>query len=320
MTVWNITLPLRSRYMEPATSLKMGSLRNLKVKAPDGHIMTSPELLKAIVDMHLKYRLTPCDSGIVRNLLNLNFPAFEKEMQEFVSAGATKIYLGSIPHLIDDPEKMAKIEGYLKSKGWLDYFYVRAGFDEASSDLIPKIRANCQAWKKVSSIPIMETYYHDQPRELYGLIDIWSRPLARAPWIDERLAKGDRFWRVNTFPNDMETPPWRIRKTYLNLWDHRFTGTYIWTVKYWDGIAKWGEDYWSDAGVWQTSAAVLMWPNEAGLLSTIRLEALARRHRGQRTCFGCCARRSSRWTGRHRKIPLWRRHCTRRAISVERLP
>lgn len=273
MTVWNATLPLRSRFMEPATSLKNGNLRRFQVKAADGHTMTEAELKKAIVDMHLKYRLTPCDSGIVRNLVTLNFPAFEAEMNEFVAAGATKIYLGSVPQMTAQPENVPKIEAYLKSKGWLDYFYVRAGFDEASPDLIPKIKANCETWKKLSTIPIMETYYHEEPRELFGLIDIWSRPMIHVPWIDQRMAAGDRFWRVNTFPNDMESPPWRIRKTYINLWDHRFTGTYIWSVKYWDGITKWGEDYWSDAGV-ANLGAVLMWPDERGLLSTIRLEAL----------------------------------------------
>lgn len=273
MTVWNFEIPRRTRFMEPATSLKNGNLQALKVKAADGHIMTVPELQKAIVDMHLTYRLTPCDSGIVNNLLALNFPAFEAEMNEFVARGATKIYLGSAQQLTAQAGNVPKIEAYLKAKGWLDYFYVRAGYDEASPDLIPKIKASCAAWKKLSTIPIMETYYHDEPRELFGSIDIWSRSLAKAPWITERMAAGDRFWRVNMFPNDLESPPWRIRMMYLNLWDHGYTGTYIWTVKYWDGIAKWGEDYWSDAGV-ANLGAVLMWPDERGLLSTIRLEAL----------------------------------------------
>jgi len=35
----------------------------------------------------------------------------------------------------------------------------------------------------------------------------------------------------------------------------------------------WGEDPWCDAGVGNL-AAVLMWPHETGILSTIRLEAL----------------------------------------------
>jgi hypothetical protein len=273
LTVWNFEIPRRTHYMEPATSLKNGNLKALRVKAADGHVMSVPELQKAIVDMHLTYRLTPCDSGIVRNLITLNFPAFEAEMNEFVARGATKIYLGSVPQMMAQPANVPKIEAYLKEKGWLDYFYVRAGFDEASPDLIPKIKANCEVWKRVSTIPIMETYYHDEPRELFGLIDIWSRPLGKAPWVTERMAAGDRFWRVNMFPNDLEAPPWRVRKMYLNLWDHGYTGTYIWTVKYWDGITKWGEDYWSDAGV-ANLGAVLMWPDERGLLSTIRLEAL----------------------------------------------
>ncbi|HEV7401491.1 MAG TPA: hypothetical protein VGO11_01140, partial [Chthoniobacteraceae bacterium] len=143
MTVWNIRLPLRGRWMEFASSLKGAGLG--EARHADGTPYSRQEQLDAIVDMHLKYRLTPCDSGMVAPLLKGDFPAFEKEMQKFVAGGASKIYLGSIPQLRKESgPKLREVESYLEAKGWTDYFYVRPGFDEASSDLVPKIKAVCQ--------------------------------------------------------------------------------------------------------------------------------------------------------------------------------
>lgn len=277
LTVWNIRLPLRGRWMEFASSLKGTSLA--EARHADGTPYSRQEQLDAIVDMHLKYRLTPCDSGLSATLLKGDFPAFEKEMQKFVAGGATKIYLGSIPQLLKESgAKLRGVESYLEAKGWTDYFYVRPGFDEASSDLVPKIKAVCQEWKKVSRVPIMETYYNNErAEELYGLLDIWSRsyPASGMPaWCLEREKAGDRFWKVNAMPGLLEDEPWVSgRKRYIGLWDLRVTGSYNWTVKQWSGVKKWGEDYWCDGGVGNLSA-VLMWPHETGILSTIRLEAM----------------------------------------------
>lgn len=274
MKVWNARIPLRSRYMEMASSLKGNALA--EARHADGSPYSRKEQLDAIVDMHFKYRLTPCDTGMVNDLLKGDFPAFEKEMQKFVDAGATKIYLGSVPFLTKNhAAKLPEIERYLEQKGWVDYFYVRPGFDEASSDLVPQIRAMCQEWKKISKIPTMETYYNnDRAEELFGFLDIWSRNFPAPPWARERMAKGDRFWKVNAMANPMEAEPWISgRKRYVILWDNHFTGSYLWTVKAWSGVKKWGEDYWCDAGVGNLSA-VLMWPHETGILSTIRLEAM----------------------------------------------
>ena len=75
-------------------------------------------------------------------------------------------------------------------------------------------------------------------------------------------------------PGLLEDEPWNTgRKRYIAMWDNRFTGSYNWTVKAWSGVKKWGEDYWCDGGVGNLSA-VLMWPHETGILSTIRLEAM----------------------------------------------
>ena len=271
MTVWNIAMPLRSPWMDTPSSLKGDSL---PFALKDGKPLSRKDQLQAIVDMHLKYRLTPCDSGIVNNLLALKIPEFEAEMNHFVALGATKIYLGSAKQMLDRGlGNLPKAEQYLRDKGWIDYFYVRPGFDEASSDLIPQIRAVCEAWKKVSRIPLMETYYHEEPKGLYGMLDIYSRSVSDAPWIRERMAAGDRFWKVNAFTGHLEPAPWTIRKSYLSFFDYSFTGTYIWTVKNWGGVTKWGEDYWCDGGVGNLSA-VLMWPHQTGVLSSIRLEAL----------------------------------------------
>jgi hypothetical protein len=274
LTVWNIRLPKRDRRVEYACSLKGNTLA--EARHADGTAYDRQEQVDAIVDMHLKYRLTPCDSGLARLLLDSTNAVFEAEMRKFVDAGATKIYLGSIPDLLKRiPEKIPLIEKYLEQKGWTDYFYVRPGFDEASSDLVPQIKAVCQAWKAISKVPIMETYYHEQrAEELFGSLDIWSRSPPVPPWLGERSAAGDRFWKVNAMPGTLEVEPWISgRKRYVGLWDIRFTGSYVWTVKAWSGVTKWGEDYWCDGGVGNLSA-VLMWPHETGILSTIRLEAM----------------------------------------------
>jgi len=274
MTVWKIALPLRSRWMDTPSSLKGDAFVGAVPLGRDGKPLDRRQQLRAIVDMHLKYRLTACDAGVTGHLLALRLAEFEAEMERYVAAGATKIYLGSAQQLLKaHADKLPTVEQYLRQKGWIDYFYVRPGFDEASSDLIPQIRAVCEAWKKVSRIPLMETYYHEEPAGLYGMLDIFCRSVSDAPWIRERMAAGDRFWRVNAFTNHLETPPWTIRRSYLSFFDYRFTGTYLWTVKQWTGVAKWGEDYWCDGGVGNL-AAVLMWPHETGILSTIRLEAL----------------------------------------------
>jgi len=274
MTVWNIPMPQRSRWMDTPASLKGDAFVGAVPRDKDGKALGRQEQSRLIVDMHLKYRLTPCDAGLARYLLALDFDAFEPEMRRYIGAGATRIYLGSAQAILKGhADTLPVIEKYLREKGWIDHFYVRPGFDEASTELLPQIRAVCEAWKKVSSIPLMETYYHDKPEGLYGMLDIYCRGVSDAPWIRQRLAAGDRFWKVNAFPNALEPAPWIIRRSYLSFFDYAFTGTYLWTVKQWTGVAKWGEDYWCDGGVGNL-AAVLMWPHETGILSTIRLEAL----------------------------------------------
>ena len=273
LNVWNIQLPLRGRWMEFASSLKGNTLA--EARHADGTPYSKQEQLDAIVDMHLKYRLTPCDSGLAGLLLKGDHPAFEKEMRKFVDAGATKIFLGITSQLLKSHgERIPEIEQYLKAKGWADYFFVRPGFDEVASDQVLKVKAALEEWKKVSSVPTMETYYHDDgAKEIFGLLDIWSRS-SIAPLFDERIKAGDRFWRVNAMPGLLEPEPWESgRKRFITMWDMRFTGSYNWTVKAWSGVTKWGEDYWCDNGVGNLSA-VLMWPHETGILSTIRLEAM----------------------------------------------
>jgi hypothetical protein len=272
MKVWDIELPKRSKWMDFAASLKGDTL---DARHLDGTPLTRKEQLDAIVDMHLKYRITPCDSGLGNLLLKGDYAAFDKEMQRFVDAGATKIFLGNVPLVLKAAgPRLPEIEKHLETRGWTSYFYARPGFDEASSDKIPEIKAVCQQWKIVSKIPLMETYYNDEPKELYGWLDIYSRNFPVQPWMLERRKAGDTFWKVNAMPGSLEPEPWEsARKRYVAMWDNYFTGSYTWSVKFWSGVNKWGEDYWCDAGV-GTLNAVLMWPTEHGILSTIRLEAM----------------------------------------------
>ncbi len=274
MTVWNIVMPKRNK-MDVASSLKGNTISG--IKHPDGRPYTRKEQLDLIVDMHLKYRITPCDSGLSRLLIQGKFDSFDKEMRKFIDAGASKIYLGSIKGLFKRYKKnnLQNAELHLKAKGWNDYFYVRPGYDEASPDKVPEIRKVCLKWKKISSIPIMETYYPDaRVNELFGCLDIWCRSPIVNDWVRKRIKEGDKFWKVNAMPGILEREPWvSARRRYIEYWDNYITGTYIWTVKAWQCVKKWGEDYWSDAGVGNL-CAVLMWPYKNGILSTIRLEAM----------------------------------------------
>jgi len=274
MEVWHVTLPRANPWMDTPASLKGLSTGGVVVHGGDGQPMTGAQLLEATVDMHLKYRLTPCDAGITRDLLTLNFDRFEPIMQSYVDRGATMIYLGSIPQLLaQHSAQLEQVETYLKEKGWIGHFYVRPGFDEASPDLLEQMRVVCARWKAVSSIPVMETYYHAEPNALFDMLDIYCRSVSDEPWVRRRMAAGDRFWKVNAFPQHVEIEPWTIRRQYLIFWEARFTGTYLWTIKQWHGVTKWYEDFWCDGGVGNLSAT-LIWPHETGLLSSLGLEAL----------------------------------------------
>jgi hypothetical protein len=193
-----------------------------------------------------------------------------------VASGATKVYLGSVNALLKSHgADLESIEKYLDSKGWQDYFYVRPGFDEASTDLVQQIAEVCRKWKAVSTIPIMETYYHDGAEPLFGLMDIFCRGgfYSVPEWVRKRMKAGDEFWKVNMKPEPFENDPWRYRRKSLGFFDTGFTGTYIWTIKQWHRVADWGEDYWCDSGVGNLDA-VMIWPHESGVLATIRLEAM----------------------------------------------
>jgi hypothetical protein len=259
----------------PKSTRKMEFASSLKGDVIPTSTQSRQEQRDAICAMHLKYRMTPTDSGVGELLLLGYMKEFEPAMQKLIDGGATKIYLGSVPQIMQNyGKRLPEVEKYLEEKGWTDYFFVRPGFDEASPDLIPKIREKCQEWKKVSKIKLMETYYHEDPKGLYGWIDIWSRSVPNRPWMAERRAAGDVFWKVNAMAGTLENEPWDGgRRRYVWMWDCYFTGSYNWTVKAWANVKVWGEDYWCDAGVGNL-AAVIMWPHGDGILSTIRLEAM----------------------------------------------
>lgn len=273
LTVWAFALPVIHPWCDTPSSLKGVTTGGITINGSDGKPLSRAALTRAIEDMHLKYRLTPCDAGITNDLLALRFEAFEKNMDYYLAMGATKIYLGSAQTLLKlDPAVFKQVEAYLEKKGWTNHFYVRPGFDEASPDLLPVIRAVCEKWKAISKIPLMETYYHDAPMELYDMLDIYTRSVNAEPWVRERMGAGDHFWKVNAFAQNVEAPRWTTYRRYAQLFDYRFTGTYIWTVKFWVGVKEWYVDYWADGGVGNLSA-VLMWPHETGILSSLGLEA-----------------------------------------------
>jgi hypothetical protein len=255
MRVWNFELPVRPA-LDVIADPKSGG--------------------KDVIPMYFRYKVTPAYlPNVNAALLSGDFATVEKNLPPWIDRGMTKTYLGNTVHLIKElgPERIRAIDKFLKDHNWTDYFYVRPGFDEASSDKVPEIRKAAQDWKALSSIPIMETYYYgSKVEQLYGLLDIYSRSFSKEPWIRERMKAGDKFWRVNAFPAVLENEPRATWALYLAMADYGFTGTYIWTLTSWRE-AEWGKDWWADDGPGNLSAS-LIWKHESGLLPTIRLESL----------------------------------------------
>jgi hypothetical protein len=253
LKVWNYELPTRPLVDIP-TAQKSG-----------GH---------AVDEIYQEYKLTPATLKLTYDLLADKWDAVKQQMPLAIERGLTRTLLGNSTVLLKNPgiERIREIDAFLKENGWTEYFYVRPGLDEATPDKIPELVARLKAWKAVSKIKTMETYYNDDGAEqLFGLIDIWCRQ-APAPWFPERAARGDEFWRVNAMPSALESNLPTMWAAYLKMADDGFTGTYLWTVTAY-GEMEWGKDWWTDAGVGNLEAT-LIWKHDTGFLPTIRLEAL----------------------------------------------
>lgn len=269
--VWNFALP-QAPLMTVSADMKEIP-KNVIILDKNGKALTTEEIHSLLVDMHLKYKITP--SGLAKKeLFSLDAEKFEEKMRHYLDMGATMVFLGTTPDIIKalGDEKIRKVEAILKEKKMFELFYVRLAMDEASEDKVPEIRKRCEEWKKNSSIPIMETYYYESPKALYGLINIYARSFSNAPWIKERMLLGNQFWKGNAIPTWLEPSPWLGRRTYWEFFEYNYSGTYIWTIKNWRDILDWGNDWWSDNGG-ANLASVLIWHHPSGLLSTIRLES-----------------------------------------------
>lgn len=272
ITVWAFALP-KAPLMTVSADMKEIP-QNAIILDENGRQCSQEEIYSRLVDMHLKYGITP--SSLAKDeLFRLDADAFEKKMRKYLDMGATMVFLGTTPDIIKTfgEEKIRKMGTIIKDKKMFGRFYVRLAMDEASEDKIPEIRRRCEEWRKNSSIPIMETYYYELPEALYGHINIYARSFSNAAWIKERMKKGDRFWRGNAIPTWLEPSPWLGRRLYWEFFEYNYTGTYIWTIKNWRDILDWGKDWWSDNGG-ANLASTLIWHHPTGLLSTIRLEAL----------------------------------------------
>jgi hypothetical protein len=255
MHVWNYELPLRPA-LDVIADPKSGGT--------------------SVVPIYLRYKVTPAYlPNLTAALLAGDFATVEKDMPGWIAQGISRTYLGNIVYLEQSygNDRIKAIDAFLKQHGWTNYFYVRPGYDEGSTDKVPEIKAAAQSWKALSSIPVMETYYYDgRVNELYGLLDIYSRSYSKAPWIIERMKAGDKFWRVNNFPGALENEPRDTWARYLAMADYGYTGTYIWTLSAWQE-GEWGKDWWADNGV-SNMSATLVWKDDSGLLPTMRLESL----------------------------------------------
>lgn len=254
MRVWNFELPVRPA-LDVIADPKAGG--------------------NAAVPVYFRYKVTPAFLPVSGLLTEGNFAEVERQMPSLIAQGMSRTYLGMTRYLLEHsgPERIKAMDAFLKAHGWVNYFYVRPGYDEASSDKVDDIKQTAQAWKSLSSIPVMETYYYDEKvDQLFGSIDIYSRGFSKAAWIQQRMQAGDEFWRVNAFPGSLENPPRDTWARYLAMADYNFTGTYIWTLTAFRET-EWGKDWWADDGVANLSAT-LLWKNNGELLPSIRLESL----------------------------------------------
>jgi hypothetical protein len=238
-----------------------------------GTPISTDQIRKEVENLYLRYKLTPPGLAIDA-LFAEEWEQFEVKFNKWLTKGATSVWLGVIPEILNEhgDEKVKRISEYLEHSNLAGRFFVRTGLDELSTDNIPQLIELCDRWKTISSIPIMETYYHQKDERLFGKLDIYCRFLSEEPWIKERIAAGDRFWQVNPIL-PLEEAPWKSRLLFWRYFHFGYTGSYLWTAKNWVSINKWGEDWWSDSGA-ENLSATLIWHHPKGLLSTLRLEAL----------------------------------------------
>ncbi len=128
---------------------------------------------------------------------------------------------------------------WLKEEGLLKYAFVYAPFDEHTNAEVPAVVEWAKKWKAEHEIPILDCYYGDRVKPLFGLVDIWLGQSPAQDWAKERKKKGDRFiacnqsliWHVEYEPITGRADFW---KDFMLGYDGRYVySTVRWTMDIW---------------------------------------------------------------------------------------
>ena len=189
---------------------------------------------------------------------------YEKLFEEYTRRGFNHICL----HRRLDPQQLKNITEFLKSRNWMDRVFIGAPFDEIHRDFEPPYIKWAKKWKQVSPIKRMLTCYYPDPVNLYGYVDVWTRPLEKSKLVEERRKAGDQFWMVNPGIGMCATVNLLGgRKDFWRIWEHDYDGFLLWRAANWYG-QPWKP---GSAANWD---AVFLYPDQNGFIPSLRMTVM----------------------------------------------
>ena len=263
LEVFDFSLPVRS-FLKTDFGCWPVSPKLLKEVGFEG---TTEKFSKLCRQLYLTSRITPREKQISWS----DIGKMKVEINDYLKSGMTTL---NIPHrLVDQPQRLKQIADILDEMGILNLAFIYR-YDEATRETWPKIINYSKRVKQINpKLKMLATVYANAPRDLYGFIDIWVRPVSSQAWIKERMKHGDEFWMVNFPESDvsLEGKGHDLRKVFWRLKFSGFTG-----VLYWNCIAGYGGDNpWND--IYCSGAngqGHLIYPWKTGPITTLRWEAI----------------------------------------------
>lgn len=221
---------------------------------------SSQDFYKETVDLYLKNRVTPREKPF--NWSNPKQAALEA--LRLINSGMTTINL---------PARASNLEeicAALRELDLLERAFIYAPYDEAPASRYPEVKQYCdETHSRVPDVKILGTIYGEEPKMLYGAIDIWSRGLEQSEFVKERFAVGDEFWTANAPFIKLEADLLIGRTFFWRLPVYKYTGVLLWNAVGGYGI----DNPWTDPMVAGSNGnAHLIYPDKSGPLSSIRWE------------------------------------------------
>lgn len=257
LEVYNFQLPAQA---ELKTDIGLWAERMNQVLPKVGYKGTPQDFYQETLKLFLRNRVSPREKKI-----NWSNPAQgAMEAQRLVQMGMNTI---TIPSRASNLEEICD---ELRSRDLLDLAFIYSPYDEAPASRYPEVKKySDEIHARVPDIKILGTIYGEDPKLLYGAINIWCRMLEKSSFVDERIAAGDEFWNANAPFMHLENEQFVNRNFFWQLPAYRFNG-----ILFWNAVGGYGnDDPWSDpmvAGV--NGNAHFIYPHQDGALSSIRWE------------------------------------------------